>query len=64
MPNHASANAETQGNKKTSRAKRSNTNDLSLLLERSQSKLYQTQMLHIACDLSSIGEPSIIELAG
>ena len=45
MPNDASANTETQGNKKTSKAKRSNTDDLPLLLERSQSKLYQTQML-------------------
>ena len=45
MPNDASANTKTQGNKKTRRAMGSNKDDLAPLLERTQSKLYQTQML-------------------
>ena len=46
MPKDANANAETQGNKKTGRAKRPiRDSDLALHLERIQNKLRQTEML-------------------
>ena len=45
MPDEAITSAGTQGNKKTIRAKNSNRGDLPLLLERTQNKLVQTQML-------------------
>ena len=45
MPKDASAKAKSQGNENLGRAKRPNSDDLALQLERTQGKLHQTEML-------------------
>ena len=45
MPKDASAKAKSQGKENLSRAKRPNSDDLALQLERTQGKLHQTEML-------------------
>ena len=45
MPKDASAKSKSQGKENPGRAKRPNSDDLALQLERTQGKLHQTEML-------------------